>query len=329
MLRVIGIDPDLGTIHGLSTGTGNILGPVFIGEQGAGFGHAIAHQIREIDFLEDALHFRVQGRTTHDEFLHIAAESLLQSLSDLFINQAIDPGNLEGQLHGRLVQHGFQLGFVNLLHYQGNGDQQIRLHIGKGLHKRSRRRGLAQPIDGRAVAQGIDKLDYQAVHVGHGQHGDHLVARRYVALTEIHIRAEIAIGQHHAFRVSGRAGSIIDRAQVVPVIGREMDEFLLVSVRIFLGKGGIQVLVRLGEGRIVAIEQIPGIHIHRHAQPGHFGHIQFGPFIGVGKKHYAFGMIHQIADTFRRKIGQNRDNHGLVGIHSHIGHSPAGAVTGT
>ena len=107
-----------------------------------------------------------------------------------------------------------------------------------------------------------------------------------------------------------------------------MDVFLFVSVRIFLGKGGIQVLVRLGEGRIVAIEQIPGIHIHRHAQPGHFGHIQFGPFIGIGKKHYAFGMIHQIADTFRRKIGQNRDNYGFVGIHSHIGHTPAGSVAG-
>ena len=107
-----------------------------------------------------------------------------------------------------------------------------------------------------------------------------------------------------------------------------MDEFLLVSVRIFFGKGGIQVLVRLGEGWIVAIEQIPGIHIHRHAQPGHFGHIQFGPFIGIGKKHYALGMIHQITNAFRGKICQDRDNYGFVGINSHIGHTPAGTVAG-
>ena len=77
---------------------------------------------------------------------------------------------MKQKLYEWLIYHGLDLGLVNLFHNQRNGYEQIGLYIGKGFHQGCRSRGGTQPVDGCAVAERIEELYYQSVHMGHGEH---------------------------------------------------------------------------------------------------------------------------------------------------------------
>ena len=327
MLGIFGIDADGGAVHGLAAGARDVLGPVLIGKQRAGLGHAVAHEVRELDLPEDLLDLGIEGGAAHDELLHVAAEGLHEAVLDLLVDDLVDAGDLEEELHEGLVDGRLDLGLVDLLHHERHGDQQVRLDVGECLEERGRGRGLAEPVDGRAVAERVDELDYEAVHMGHREHRDHL-ARRDVALAEVDVGAEVPVGQHDALRVAGGAGSVVDRGQVVPVVGREDHIVRAVAGRPLGRERGVDPGVGLRDLVGSGVEQLPGVDVDDELDSRHLVDVQLLELILVGEEGDALGVIHQEGGPVGGEVGQQRHDHGFVGVHGEVGHTPGGAVAG-
>ena len=328
ILRVFGIDPDFRHVHRLAAGPGHIFGPVLIRQQRAGLGHAIAHQVREFDLLEDAFDLGIQRSAAHDEFLDIAAECLLQPFADLLVDDAPDTGNLEGEFNDRLVENGLELGFVDLLHHERYGDEEVGLHVRESLHQGRRSRSLAQPVDRSPVAERIDEFDHEAVHVGHRKHGDHLVAGRYIALAVVDVGREIPVREHDALRVARGAGSVVDGGEIVPVIGRIDDVVGTEAVGVFLGEVFIQMIVGRLDLVVFAEQELPGIDGEDGADIGHLGDVHLLESVAVGKQGDAVAVVHKPHYALDGEVRENGDDHGLIGIDRQIGEAPAGAVAG-
>ena len=328
VLGIFGVDADGGAVHGLSAGTGHVFGPVLVGEQRTGLGHAVAHQVGELDAPEEFFHLGVQGGAAHDEFLHLAAEGLHQSFLYLLIYDVVEDGDFGEELDAGLVQRGFDLGFVDFLHHQGNGDEQVGLDLGEGLEQRGRGRGLAQPVDGGAVAEGIDEFDDQAVHVGHRQHRDHPLAGGNVALVEIDVCAEVAVGEHYALRVSAGAGGVVDGGEVVPVVGGELDVGGTVAARPFFREQFFHRVVGRGDFLALRVEELPAVDIDDELQRGHLVDVHLGEFVLVGEEGDALRMVDQEGGAFWGEVGQQGHDDGFVGIDGEVGHAPARAVAG-
>ncbi len=164
--------------------------------------------------------------------------------------------------------------------------------------------------------------------MGHREHRHHLVAGRHVALAEVHVGAEIPVGQHDALRVAGGTGSIVDRGQVVPVVGREDDVIRAVAVGPFGGEERVHLVVGGGDLVVRGVEQLPVVDIDDKPDSRHLGGVELLELVLVGKEGDALGVIHQEGGAVGREVGQQRHDHGLVGVDGEVGHTPGGAVAG-
>ena len=242
----------------------------------------------------------------------------------------VDPGDPGKDLNHRLVQHRLHLGLEDLLHHKRHGDELVRPDFLEGFHQCAWCRGLSQPVDRRAVAERVDELGHEAVHVGHREHGDHpvLVRGRTMNLAELDRGAEIPVGQHHALRVAGRAGRVVDDRQIVHVVSRVDDILRAEAVRVLLGEEIVDVVPERLDLRLAAIEYLQVVHIHNNLDLRHLSDVKLSPFVCVGQQCHAVRMVHEALHAFRSEIRQYRHDDGLVGVHSQIGHAPAGAVAG-
>ena len=189
----------------LAAGAGDIEPPVGEGEQRSRLGHAITNAVREPHLPECLLDIGIEGCTTHDELLDVAAETGLELVHNCLVNDLLDSGDRGKKLHVPLVQDGLDGVVVNLFHHERDRDDNIRLDIRHGLEKRGRSRGLAQIIDGNAAAERVQELEHHAVDMAHGEHRDDavLLAGGNVADSEIYRGTKGLVLKHDALRGTG------------------------------------------------------------------------------------------------------------------------------
>ena len=72
----------------------------------------------------------------------------------------------------------------------------------------------------RTCRKSVKEIIYHTEHMPHRQHGNDMIARFNGKHLEAvsHIRPKTAIGEHHSFRVTCGAGSIIDNSQFFRMI---------------------------------------------------------------------------------------------------------------
>ena len=164
--------------------------------------------------------------------------------------------------------------------------------------------------------------------MGHREHGDHLVAGGDVALAEVDVCAEVAVGEHHALRVAGGAGRVVDRGEVVPVVGREDDVVGAVAI----GPLGGEQAVRLGEGgfdfRGGGPQELPAVDVHDELERAHLGDVHLGELVFVGEEGDALGVVDEEGGVLGGEVREERDDDGFVGNDGEVTHAPAGAVAG-
>ena len=141
-----------------------------VGEQRCGLGHSIAHSVAEPDLVETLLHLRIQGRSTHNVFLHIATECSVQGRAHFLEDNLPQTRDMAQNLHRRLAESRFDGRLVDFFHHERNCQNQIRLDSLHGLQQQGWSRRLAQEIDAGASAQRVEELEHQTVDVGHRKH---------------------------------------------------------------------------------------------------------------------------------------------------------------
>ena len=164
---IVGIDAKI--VDGLATGTRHKLRTPFKTQQRAGFGHAIAHRIRQVYLTETLFCLGLQGSTAHDEAAYLTAKGCQHLLADEFVDRLAGLGYGHQPFH--LVEGGLDGIGVHLLHYQRHRYHHIGLHLLHGFQQRCGRGCLAKEIDRHSIYIGMDELDSQSVHVGHREHG--------------------------------------------------------------------------------------------------------------------------------------------------------------
>lgn len=106
-------------------------------------------------------------------------------------------------------------------------------------------------VDMHALEKLEDKLERHAVHVGHGQDADDVVA----ALERLaqHVEGEVGVapqrpvGQHHALGAPGGAAGVVDEGQLLGAVLVVADVAALEGLRIFFAEELIKMFAREGE----------------------------------------------------------------------------------
>ena len=278
--------------------------------------------------MEPFLDFRIQGGASHYEFSHIASEGAQKALAHLSVYDATQSGDFACESDGRFLEYRENLALENLFHHKRHGHEQIRLHLGECGHQRRRGRGLCEPVYAHAVAERVDEFDHESVHMSHWEHGHHivLVSCGHMLLCEVDGGREVPVGEHHSLRVACRTGGVVDGAELVEVVERVVHVFRTEALRILRAEEAVH-LVKLGTQLIVrTIEQFPALHIYHHPQARHLGRIHLLPLVGIREEGDALRMVHEEAGVVGSEVREYGHNHGLVGVHSEVGHAPFRAV---
>ena len=164
--------------------------------------------------------------------------------------------------------------------------------------------------------------------MGHRKHRHHLVAGGNVALAVVHVGAEVPVGEHDALRVAGGTGGIVDRGEVIPVVGREDDVVRSEAFRVLRCEELVPMGHGVGDLLVAAQEHVPVVHVEDDLQVGHLLGIHVLPAAGVREEGHAVGMVHQAHHALGLEIRQDGDDDSLVCIDGQIGEAPAGAVVG-
>ena len=149
-----------------------------------------------------------------------------------------------------------------------------------------------------------------------------------MALAEVDVRAEVAVGEHDALRVAGGAGRVVDRGEVVPVVGRVDDVVGAVAV----GPLGGEQAVHLGVGgfdlRGGGPQELPAVDVYDELERAHLGDVHLGELVFVGEEGDALGVVDEEGGVLGGEVREERDDDGFVGIDGEVTHAPAGAVAG-
>ncbi len=99
-----------------------------------------------------------------------------------------------------------------------------------------------------------------------------------------------------------------------------------VAIGIFGRKESVHLVVHGLYSIVRRPERLPGIHVDDQLEKRHLRDVELLPFGLVGEQGDALGMVDQVVDAVRREVGQDRNDHGLIGVDGQVGHAPAGTV---
>ena len=131
--RIRRVDLYLHVPGGLSTGTGCEVVPVLIANNRRTLRGTITDGIGEVDFLEEVFYLLIEGCTTDDNLVHVAAKGLQHFLTDHLANLLRDDRHLQKQTHAVVLDLREDFLADNLLNDQRYGDDNDGLDFLKCL----------------------------------------------------------------------------------------------------------------------------------------------------------------------------------------------------
>ena len=136
------------------------------------------------------------------------------------------------------------------------------------------------------------------------------------------------IRDHHAFRESGSAGSIVDQGQFVRLILVIGDVIGAETLGEGLRKGIRQLVPDRRQLVVPRIQVLQGIHLHDDMQARHLRLGQALPDHLVHEKDLRLGVVDQIMDVTGLELVQDGHRHRAIGHGSQETHAPVGLVAG-
>ena len=127
----------------------------------------IAYRVGELYLFQECLHLLVECSTSDDDLVELTAKGLDHLLAYLLTHFLGDDRHGEQQAHAVVLYLGEYLLADNFLDDQRYGDDNLRLHVGKGLRDDGRRRYTVEVIDVTAVKELEDEFEGHTVHVCH------------------------------------------------------------------------------------------------------------------------------------------------------------------
>ena len=207
----------LHAIYGHAHGGGHEVLMVAIGDERGTLGGAVAARDGEADVDQELFHLLIEGSSTHDDFLDIAAEGFDHLVADGLLHLLAHHGHVEQEAYGvvlNLREHALADDFLD---DQRHGDDDMGLDVLEGLCDDGRRRQAGEEEQMTPVAEAEDELEGHAVHMGHGEDGEHVLAGldvlREQAHAEVQVAPERAVGEHDSLGEARGARGVVDEGQ--------------------------------------------------------------------------------------------------------------------
>ena len=321
----------LHVLHGTSAGARGKGVPVAVADDGSTLRSSVAHGVWEVDAFEERLHLLIEGGTTDNNLVHIATESLEHLLTNHFTHFLRNDRHLQQQSHTIVLNLGEHLLAHYFLNDQRHGDDHAGFHLGQGLGDDGGRRRARQVVHMAAVEELENKLEGHAIHVGHGQDGDDMVALGNGAaqhLTgKVIVRPQCTVGNHHAFRKARRSAGIVDECQFVRALLHIIIYVFLAEVLgELLSVERVQVLAGIGQF-LRAREQQGVVRASDDAlQSRHLVSINGTSHVVAGEEKLGVGMVHDVVNLLRHELMEDRHGNSSVGERGKEGHGPLAAV---
>ena len=175
----------------------------------------------------------------------------------------------------------------------------------------------------------IQELECQSVHVRHGQHAYQFVAgfqRQYLE-GELGVGPQAAVGQHYAFRVAGRTGSIVDDGQLFGLVFVVIDVFLAEVLGEFLAEHLVEVLAGVSNPFVARYQQGEVGHHEDAFQQRHGAFIEVFPYLVAYEKELGFGVVHDVVHIVGLELVKNGHNDCAIRQRGEESHSPVRTVT--
>ena len=182
-----------------------------------------------------------------------------------------------------------------------------------------------------SVGEFKDELKHHSVHVSHGQHAQHLVARLYLLAhhlyCEVAVAPQRAVGNHHALGVAGRSAGVVNECQVVGLILVVADVLGSEVERILLSEEPVEVLACILEAVVGACKQAEVCQRDDAFECGHGCCIEFGPHLVAHKEQACTAVVHDVVYLRGVELMQDGYCHCAVGEYAEERSSPAAQVS--
>ena len=168
---------------------------------------------------------------------------------NLLLDNMANDRRLHEDSHLRCLNLGKNSLTHNLFYNKRYNNQDYGLHLGQCLHEDCRRGHLGEEVNVNAGNELESELECHSVHVGHGEHGEHIIAWlndiSQNRNSKIIITPQGTIGEHYALTVAGSTAGIVDDGQLISLIavimkvGRLKTIGMLLSIDVFNGSIGL------------------------------------------------------------------------------------------
>ena len=168
-----------------------------VGDERSALCHAVADCVREIDATQECFDVGIQGCSTDNDFVDIAAKRLVKTIFDFGEQLFVEEWHFEHHFHQRLFEHWENFVFDDFLKDERHSDDEFRFHFGKCAKNNFWRRHASEEVKVATLCESVEHIDYHAVEVGKWQHIHDSVARleeREVVVAIFHIAPDVFIG---------------------------------------------------------------------------------------------------------------------------------------
>ena len=183
-----------------------------IAYDGGALCHAVTYGIVETNLVQEFLHLRVEGGSSKDNFLKLAAKGVGELRAELLLNGGAQDGDAPVVLG--FVNERLELTLVHFLHYQRHCYDDVRMDVLECLHDDFGAGDAGQEVHVHAYCHLKQEFEHHAVHVGRWQHAHNVHPRLQhgagVLCGKLYIGIEGPVGQHYALGEARRSGSIVD-----------------------------------------------------------------------------------------------------------------------
>ena len=329
--RVAAVDAHLLVVGGLSARSLGEGLPVAVADDGATLRGTVAHGIGEANLAQKGLHLAVERSTADDDLVEVAAEGLAHLGEDGGAHLLADDGHGHEQSHLVGLQLGEHLLADDLLDDQRHGDHDARLDVGQRLGDDGGRGHAVEIVDVHALEKLEDKLKRHAVHVGHGQDADDVVAALKRLAQHVEGEVDVApqrpVGQHHALGAPGGAAGVVDEGQLLGALLAVVVDVLLAEVfRILLAKHLVEVFAGVGELLGAADhERIVG-DVDDALQSRHLRGVDLRGRHVADEEELGVAVVDDVVDLVGRELVEDGHGHRAIGEDGEEGGSPGRGV---
>ena len=323
------VDTHLHAVDRAADRTGAIRLPVFVRDKRTALGHAVAYGIAEADAMQELFDLLIDGRATDDDLGEVATEGCAEGLADASIDEATDAGQAAQEACRGFVDLREDACADDLFDDQGHGDDESRADGGEGVDDHLGVGHARQEVDVATLVDAIHNLEGQAIHVGHGEHADEVIAgldEAQMVGREARVAPEAAVGQHDAFGVSRGAGGVVKDGHLVRLFDVHMQAVGREEGGVTFGEVRFEAFAEAVNARVATEDHAPVLQEEGGREVGHGVGRELLPAGGGGQQDFRLGVADDVMHILGMEVVEDGRSHGTIGKDAEEGDDPARGV---